>query len=111
MLRSSLLRQMACICCIESFLPTGALLFDEKIRQSAPLFWFGLQDVGILHIFYSRSVIQRTISCFFETGLAERLQFVPIQSSAEEAGRLDVPVFSYEAALKFELFSNIQYQN
>jgi hypothetical protein len=22
----------------------GALLFDEKIRQSAALFWFGLRD-------------------------------------------------------------------
>jgi hypothetical protein len=47
--------------CIESFLPTGALLFDEKIRQSAPLFWFGLQYVGILQIFYSPVVIQRKI--------------------------------------------------
>jgi hypothetical protein len=30
------------------FLLAGALLFDEKIRQSAALFWFGLRDVGIL---------------------------------------------------------------
>jgi hypothetical protein len=36
----------------------GALLFDEKIRQSAALFWFGLQDVGIL---YSGAVTYRTI--------------------------------------------------
>jgi hypothetical protein len=36
----------------------GALLFDEKICQSAAIFWFGLQGVGIL---YSRAVIQRTI--------------------------------------------------
>ncbi len=35
----------------------GALLFDEKIRQSAPLFWFELRDVGIL---YTRAVTQRT---------------------------------------------------
>jgi hypothetical protein len=35
----------------------GALLFDEKIRQSAALFWFGLRDVGIL---CSPAVIQRT---------------------------------------------------
>ncbi len=39
------------------FLLAGALLFDEKIRQSAALFWFGLQDVRIL---YSRAGIQRT---------------------------------------------------
>ncbi len=36
----------------------GSLLFDEKICQSAALFWFGLRDVGIL---YSQAVIQRTI--------------------------------------------------
>jgi hypothetical protein len=44
----------------------GALLFDEKIRQSAALFWFGLRDVGI---FYSLALIQRTIdvsSAFLE---------------------------------------------
>jgi hypothetical protein len=38
----------------------GALLFDEKIRQSAAVFWFGLRDVGFLQIFYSLDVIQRT---------------------------------------------------
>jgi hypothetical protein len=107
MLRSSLLRQMACI---ESFLPTGALLFDGKIRQSAPLFWFGLQDVGILQIFYSRSVIQRTISlAFLRPVWRKRLRFVPIQSSAEEVGGLEVCL--YDAALNFELFSNIKDQN
>jgi hypothetical protein len=26
----------------------GALLFDEKKRQTAALFWFGLRGVGIL---------------------------------------------------------------
>ncbi len=51
----------------------GALLFDEKIRQSAALFWFGLRDVGIL---YSRAVIQRTIyvsPAFLKHGLAEKI--------------------------------------
>jgi hypothetical protein len=55
-------------------LGAGALLFDEKIRQSAALFWFGLRDVGILKIFYSRALIQRTIvdsHAFLEHGLAE----------------------------------------
>ncbi len=48
--------------CIESFLPIGWRTFlDEKIRRSAALFWFGLRDVGILQIFYSRAIIQRTI--------------------------------------------------
>jgi hypothetical protein len=51
----------------------GALLFYEKIRQSAALFWFGLRDVGIL---YSQAVIQRTIDvspAFLEHGLVEKI--------------------------------------
>jgi hypothetical protein len=54
----------------------GALLFDEKIHRSSALFWFGLRDVGILQIFYSRAVIQRTIVdslAFLENGLAEKI--------------------------------------
>jgi hypothetical protein len=54
----------------------GALLLDLKIRQSATLFWFGLQDVGIYQIFYSRAVKQRTIvnsSPFLEIGFAEKI--------------------------------------
>jgi hypothetical protein len=35
----------------------GALFSDEKIRQIAALFWFGLQDVGILD---SQAIVQRT---------------------------------------------------
>jgi hypothetical protein len=35
------------------FLLAGTLSFDEKILQSAALFWFGLWVVGILQIFYS----------------------------------------------------------
>jgi hypothetical protein len=51
----------------------GALLFDEKIHQSAALFWFGLRDVGIL---YLRTVIQRAIDvspAFLEHGSAEKI--------------------------------------
>jgi hypothetical protein len=51
----------------------GTLLFDEKIRQNAALFWYGLRDVGIL---YSRAVIQRTIDVsptFMEHGSAEKI--------------------------------------
>jgi hypothetical protein len=36
----------------------GALSFDEKIRQSAALFWFGLRND---ENFYLRTVIQSTI--------------------------------------------------
>jgi hypothetical protein len=60
--------------CIESCLPIGwCTLFDEEIHQSAALFWFGLQDVGIL---YSPALIQRTIDVsptFLEHGLAEKI--------------------------------------
>jgi hypothetical protein len=49
-----------------------ALLFDEKIRQSAVLFWFGLRNVGSL---YSQAVIQRTTDvspAFLEHGSSEK---------------------------------------
>jgi hypothetical protein len=65
--------------CIESCLSTvfaGTLLFDEKIHQSAVLFWFGLRDVGILQIFYSPTVLQGTIvdsPAFLELSLAEKI--------------------------------------
>ncbi len=55
------------------FLLASALLFDEKIHQSAPLFWFGLRDVGIL---YSLAVIQRAIDvspAFLKHGSAEKV--------------------------------------
>jgi hypothetical protein len=51
----------------------GALLFDEKICQSAALFWFGLLDVGIL---YSRAIILRTIDvspAFLKHGSVEKI--------------------------------------
>jgi hypothetical protein len=54
----------------------GALLFDEKIRQSAALFWIGLRDVGILQIFNSRALIQRTIvdsPAFLEHGSVKKI--------------------------------------
>ncbi len=88
----------------------GGLLFHEKIRQSAALFWFGLRDVGILQIFYSRAAVQRTnvdYPAFLETGLAEKIAVCPC---AEKYSRR-LEVFLYEAAQNFELFSNIQDQN
>jgi hypothetical protein len=51
----------------------GALLFDEKIRQSSPLFWFGLRNDGIL---YLQAAIPRTIldsPAFLEHGSAEKI--------------------------------------
>jgi hypothetical protein len=51
----------------------GALLFDEKIHLRIALFWFGLWDVGILHL---QAVIQRTIvfsPAFLEHGSAEKI--------------------------------------
>jgi hypothetical protein len=51
----------------------GALSFDEKIRQSAALFWFGLRND---EIFYLRAAIQRTIDvspAFMEYGLTKNI--------------------------------------
>ncbi len=55
------------------FLLASALLFDEKIRQSSPLFWFGLRNDGILYI---QAAIPRTIvesPAFLEHGSAEKI--------------------------------------
>ena len=54
----------------------GALSFDEKIRQSVALFWFGLRDVKFLKIFFSQAVIQRPnvgFPAFLETGLVGKI--------------------------------------
>jgi hypothetical protein len=51
----------------------GTLSFDEKIRQSAALFWFGLRNDGIL---YLQATIQRTIEispAFLEHGSAKKI--------------------------------------
>jgi hypothetical protein len=50
----------------------GTLLFDEKIRESAALFWFGLRNVEVLH---SQAEIQRTFDVppeFLERGSAKK---------------------------------------
>ena len=55
------------------FLLAGALSFDEKIRQSAALFWFGLRNDGI---FYLQAAIQRTIDispAFLEHGSEKKI--------------------------------------
>jgi hypothetical protein len=52
----------------------------KKIRQSSPLFWFGLWND---EIFYLRAAIQRTIDvspAFMEYGLAKRSQLEPMQT-------------------------------
>jgi hypothetical protein len=52
------------------FLLAGALLFDEKTRQSAALFWLGLRNDEVLH---SQAAIQRKIDvspAFMEYGLS-----------------------------------------
>jgi hypothetical protein len=61
------------------FLLAGALLFDEKIHQSAALFCFGLRNDRIL---YLPAAIQRT------TDIS--------------------PAFLHEAAQSFKVVSNIQ---
>jgi hypothetical protein len=52
----------------------GALSFDEKIRQSSPLFWFGVRNDGM---FYLRAALQRTIDvspAFMEYGLEKKIE-------------------------------------
>jgi hypothetical protein len=62
------------------------------------IFWFGLQDVGIL---YSRAIIQRTVvvcSAFLEHGLAEKFTVCAHTNRAPNNQN-------------FEFFSNIKNQN
>jgi hypothetical protein len=83
----------------------GALLFDEEIRQSAALFWFGLWYVGIL---YLHGVIQRTIDvspAFLGTVRRKRSWFEHMQTVIQTSRRLDS--FLHEAAQSFELFYQI----
>jgi hypothetical protein len=78
----------------------GAILFDEKICQSAALSCSGLQDVGIL---YSQVVVQRTIDvspAFLEHGSEEKIAVI------QTSRRLDS--FLHKATQNFELLSNIQ---
>jgi hypothetical protein len=94
--------------CIESFLPIGWR--TAKICQSAAIFWFGSRNVGILLIFFSSLILQRTIvgsPTFLEPGWAEKDSGLCLYNpSAKEVGGLDG--FLYEAAQNFEVFSNIQ---
>jgi hypothetical protein len=81
----------------------GAL--NEKIRQSATLFWFGLRDVAIL----SQAVIQRTIDvshAFWSTVGRKRWRIEHMQNVIQTSRRLDS--FLHDAAHNFELLSNIQ---
>jgi hypothetical protein len=69
----------------------------------------GLRDVGILQIFYSRAVLQRTIVgylAFLEPGLAERLQSCPYNAPAEEVGGLDGLLYeaAQRASKSFQIF-------
>jgi hypothetical protein len=52
----------------------GALLFDEKIRQSVALFWFGLRDVGgSPNILLTNRNPKTNFLPFLETGLTEKI--------------------------------------
>jgi hypothetical protein len=54
----------------------GALLFDEKIRQSVSLFWFGLWDVRVSSNIPLTSRNPKNncdFPAFLETGLVEKI--------------------------------------
>jgi hypothetical protein len=90
------------------FLLAGTLLFDEKIRQSAALFWFGLRDVRI-RIPNSRSKEQlMSLQHFWSTVRRKRSLFEHMQTVIQTSRRLGS--FLHEAAQNFELLSNIQDQ-
>ncbi len=94
--------------CIESCLRIGWR--TEKIRQSAALFWFGLQNDGII---YLRAAIQRTIDvspAFMEYGLAKKIAAWAHanREPPEQAGGLEA--FLHGAAQNFEVVLNIQDQ-
>jgi hypothetical protein len=59
----------------------GALFFDEKISQSAPLFWFRLRAVRILKIFTRKPACKEQ--------LLTLPQFGRMNPSVEEIGGLD----------------------
>jgi hypothetical protein len=73
----------------------GALLFDEKFRHSAALFWFGLRDVLILLV---------SLSHFWSTVWQKRFRFEPMQTMIQASRRLD------SFLQNFELLSSIQDQ-
>jgi hypothetical protein len=64
-----------------------------------------LRDVGILQIFYSRAIIQRTI-VDFPAFLEHSSDFVPIQAVIRISRRLDSVL--YEVAQNFEVFKKFK---
>jgi hypothetical protein len=86
------------------------LFFIEKIHQSAALFWFGLQIVRVLQIFYSQAVIPRTIVeslTFLEHSSAEKIAVIVHIQPVIPTRRM-IRGILYEPAQNFEVFSNIQ---
>jgi hypothetical protein len=80
----------------------GTLLFDEKTRQSAALFWFGLR------ICWNSSSSKNIVDspAFLEPVWKKCLWLVPLQLVCRRSRRLEG--FLYEAAQNFEVFSNIE---
>ncbi len=94
------------------FLLAGALLMDEKIGQSTALFWFGLQDVGILQNILLTSCNPKSscwISRIFGAWFWEKIAVCAHTNRVLNKQGLDS--FLYEAAQIFEVFSNIQNEN
>jgi hypothetical protein len=83
----------------------GALLFVEKIHHRAALFWFGLRDV---EIFYSRTVIQRTIfdfPAFLEYNSVEKIAVCA--HTNRDPNKQEVGFILSEATQNFEVFKKI----
>jgi hypothetical protein len=95
------------------FLLAVALLFVEKIHQSAPLFWFGLRIVGFLSNILLTSRNPKNNGwfsrIFWITVQRKRSQFVAIQPVIPTR-RMIRGIFVRRGS-ELELFSNIQDQN
>ncbi len=93
--------------CIESFLPIGWRTFIWwKNPPKYCTILVGLRDGGILQIFYSRAVIQRTIvdsTAFLETAWWKRLRFVHIQLACQRSRRFR-GIFAWSGSELWTLF-------
>jgi hypothetical protein len=87
----------------------GALSFDEKIRQSAALFWFGFRNDGIFYL--SRNPKNNWyLSRIFGVRFVEKDGGLgTCKPWTEQAGGLEA--FLHEVAQNFEVVVNIQDQN
>jgi hypothetical protein len=87
----------------------GALSFDEKIRQSAALFWFGLRNDRIFTCQPQFKEQLISLPHFWSMVRRKRLRFEHMQTVNRTSRRIFA--FLHEAAQNFEVVLKIQDQN